>query len=183
MNIPFQLEDGEIIIKKVGRHWIDLLSSLVASLGLFAAGFGLSVGASFYANLTSVVPFIPTETIIDIASMVLIGLGSLILLIGYWVYRQNYLLLTNIHLIEVKQVGLFGREISQLGLGRLQDVTGRRRGFWATILDYGDVLVQTAGETSEFLFSHVPKPQQVADMCRTAHDDFLRENPEFPEGV
>jgi hypothetical protein len=174
MNIPFQLEDNEVITNKIGRHWVDLASPLIAACGLFAAGFGLTIGAGFYAKIIPVIPM----NIVDWVSTVLIGLGSLILLVGYWVYKQNYLLLTNMHLIEVKQVGLFGREVSQLGLGRLQDVTGRRRGFWATVLNYGDVLVQTAAETGEFNFSHVPAPQHVADMCRSAHDDYIRDHPE-----
>jgi hypothetical protein len=179
MNIPFQLEDNEVITNKIGRHWIDLASPLIAACGLFAAGFGLTVGANFYSQLipANIIPYFSLN-IIDWLSMVLIGLGSLILLVGYWVYKQNYLLLTNMHLIEVKQVGLFGREVSQLGLGRLQDVTGRRLGFWATVLNYGDVLVQTAAETGEFNFSHVPAPQTVADMCRSAHDDYIRDHPE-----
>ena len=174
MNIPFQLEENEVITDKINRHWVDLMSPLIAACGLFAAGFGLTIGAGFYVK---VIPEIPLS-IVDGISVLLIGLGSLILLTGYWVYKQNYILLTNMHLIEVKQVGLFGREISQLGLGRLEDVTGRRRGFWATVLNYGDVLVQTAAATDEFSFSHVPMPQRVADLCRSAHDDFVREHPE-----
>ena len=112
--------------------------------------------------------------------MVLILLAIAILLLGLFVYSQNYLLLTNRHLIQVEQKGIFNRAVAQLSLSRVQDVTGRRTGMLATMLDYGNVEVQSAGEKDKFTFRNAPSPQGLADRCLEAHEVYDNENADVP---
>ena len=170
--MKFELDTGEKVSQRFHRHWVDMSTAVLMAGGLVAAGIGLSFGTGLYQRI---VPMLPHGTL-GLISLGLMGLGLLVLVIGFWSYRNNYVVLTNLHIVEVKQTGLFGRVISRLALDHLQDVTGRRIGFWPTILNYGDVLVQTAGETNEFLIQRIPNPQKVAEQFQAAHDAFIKEH-------
>jgi len=166
-----QLDPNEQIKRTIRRHWSDLATPLLLALGLVAAAVGLWYGTGWYQRLGQTLPAGSLHGV----SIGLAVLGTVIGAIGVWVYRHNFVVLTNLHIIEVKQTGLFGQEVSKLGLDHVEDVTGRRVGFWPTILNYGDVLVQTAGEKDEFLIERVPRPQQLAQYCQQIHDDYLRQ--------
>jgi uncharacterized membrane protein YdbT with pleckstrin-like domain len=81
---------------------------------------------------------------------------------------------TNLHLIEVEQVGLFGNTVSQVSFSRVQDVTGNKAGFFPTIFNYGDVEIQSAGEQEKFVFHYASHPDQVADDALKWHDDCMK---------
>jgi hypothetical protein len=61
----------------------------------------------------------------------------------------------------VEQKGMFTRKVSELRYSRIQDVTTEVVGFLPTILNYGDVKIQTAAEEDEFLFRTVSDPYGV----------------------
>lgn len=173
MNAGFHLDPEEKIILRVNRHWIDLLpvavSTTILLLVILASGF-------LYGRYGNQIAFIPAELVVVVLFIILI-LAGVILALGIFVYRQNYLVLTNLHLIQVEQKGLFNRATAQLSLARVQDVTGRRTGMLATMLNFGNVEVQSAGEKDKFTFRNAASPQQLADKCLEAHEAFSKEFP------
>lgn len=169
-KLPFELDPDERIIRIVHRHWIDLVPSLAVSTVLFA----LVLFASYEYGLHSADLPIPSGLVFLLLGLIL-GLAVLFLFVGIFVFRRNILILTNLHLAQVEQIGLFNRRVSQLGLAMVQDVTGTRPGILATVLDFGEVTVQTAGEQEKFIFHHAPHPDQLADECLQTHELCLRE--------
>jgi uncharacterized membrane protein YdbT with pleckstrin-like domain len=77
-------------------------------------------------------------------------------------YYLDIFIITSHRIIDIEQHGLFGRTTSELLLDRIQDVSSEVRGFMHTVLDYGNVEVQTAGEQEHFVFVNVPHPTHVA---------------------
>ncbi|MBI5733347.1 MAG: PH domain-containing protein [Candidatus Kerfeldbacteria bacterium] len=108
-------------------------------------------------------------------------LGSLYYL-GVWVFFwdawvDHYLdvwVVTNLRIFTYEQRGLFNRETSELRLGRVQDVSAKIRGLAATILDYGTVIIQTAGAEGYFSFDYVSRPHQVAEKIMKLVDEVKR---------
>lgn len=179
MNAGFHLDPNEQIIRKVNRHWIDLLPVAVSTTVLLII---VLVGGFSFGRYGDLMPGIRSELMIFALFIILI-IAFLIFAVGVFVYRQNYLVLTNLHLIQVEQKGLFNRAVAQLSLARVQDVTGRRTGMLATVLNFGSVEVQSAGEKDKFTFYNAPYPQQLADQCLAAHEAFRRDFPERQDGV
>jgi membrane protein YdbS with pleckstrin-like domain len=171
MTSGFTLDPNEKIIAKVNRHWFDLMPVAASSGVMVILVFVL---VYVFARYGSRIATIPTG-LIALIVLILLLLAAVILVFGVWVYRQNYLLLTNRHLIQVVQSGLFNRQVSQTSLARVQDVSGHRAGLLATLLDFGDVEVQSASEQEKFIFRNAPHPQQLADQCILLHDQFLRD--------
>lgn len=56
------------------------------------------------------------------------------------------------------------RVVSELPLDQIQDITVEVRGILPTMLHYGDIIVQTAGETPRFCLDNIPNPQAVAHL-------------------
>jgi uncharacterized membrane protein YdbT with pleckstrin-like domain len=79
-----------------------------------------------------------------------------------WIdYYYDLWIITDKRLINIEQKGLFMRKTSELDYAKVQDVSVDIKGFLATVLNYGDVLVQTAGEQPNFLFRTIPNPLYV----------------------
>ena len=102
------------------------------------------------------------------------------LFVEYWL---DTFIVTDKRLLDIDQRGLFGRTVSELRLYRTQDVTADVNGVLHTILDYGDVYVQTAGEVERFHFQDVAHPNRVAKMIlelaeadRKCHTEELMED-------
>ena len=73
-------------------------------------------------------------------------------------------IITNKRIINIEQKGLFSREISELELDKIQDVSADIIGIIPTFLGYGDIYIQTAGETEKFIFKNIPDPYGVKDL-------------------
>lgn len=104
------------------------------------------------------------------------GLGSLIVIGGYiaaYVYRQNEMIVTNENIILVNQVSLFSRKVSQLNLAKIQDVSGNQDSFLESVLGYGSLSIETAGEQKNFIFHYAPNPSIHAKHIIEAHEQFI----------
>ncbi|MBP9869602.1 PH domain-containing protein [Patescibacteria group bacterium] len=83
------------------------------------------------------------------------------LFLDYWL---DVFILTDKRILDIEQKGLFNRTVSELRLYRTQDVTTEVKGFWHTMIDFGDIFIQTAGEKQRFVFQNIPHPNQVAKL-------------------
>lgn len=95
--------------------------------------------------------------------------GSLFFLYAWLFLFQNFVdyyldiwIVTTKRILNIEQIGLFGRTVSELRLYRIQDVTADVRGVLHTFLNYGNVHIQTAAEQMRFEFEEVPHPNEVA---------------------
>jgi uncharacterized membrane protein YdbT with pleckstrin-like domain len=172
MDLGFTLAKEEKILKRVNRHWMSLMPVFVSTGTIIVLIIGLSYMLGRYRQ--KYFNRISNDNIIGIF-FALSVIALAILVGGVWVYRRNCLILTNRHLIRVEQRGLFARNVSQLSLTRVQDVSGVTPGFFATIFGYGNVTVETAGEEENFVMHMVPYPAVIADDCINAHDQCVED--------
>lgn len=87
---------------------------------------------------------------------------------GFWLdYILDYNVVTDQRVIDIEQSGLFNRTVAEQPLYRVQDVTTEVRGVFPTMLKYGTVYIQTAGEKQRFVFEEVPNPEEVAKLIVT----------------
>ena len=77
-------------------------------------------------------------------------------------YYLDVWIVTNYRIINIEQHGLFARTVSEQELSRIQDVTSELKGFFSTMLDFGTVYIQTAGEKVRFVFKQIPDPYGVS---------------------
>ena len=99
----------------------------------------------------------------------------------FWTYGLFYELtdffldtwiVTDHRIIDIEQIGLFNRDVSETRLDKVQDVTVKVEGKLATFADFGTVIIQTAGTEQEFQFQQVPDPVFVKDSILHLADEF-----------
>lgn len=165
-----ELHPGEKIVLEVRRHWFSLLLEtfflvIFILVPFFILGF-LSV-----SRLVAIPKF---------TALFVFGSGAW-LLVGwmlFFVIWTNYYLdvwiVTDTRIIDVEQHYLFSREISELRLEKIQDVTVEIRGLLATFLRFGDIHVQTAGDVKRFTMRGVPRPERVKEVIFREHDRIVK---------
>lgn len=101
--------------------------------------------------------------------------GSAIMtLIAAFLYVSNVIFVTSEKIAQVLYLSLFNRKISQLSIGDVQDVTVTQKGILAHIFKYGTLVIETAGEQSNYTFTYVPEPYQVSKLIVGAHEENLK---------
>lgn len=167
------MEPGEQVVVEARRHIINYLPILFASVAVIVASF-FAMGF-LTANQVQIQPFIPFPVALFSTALIILDMFMILLAILAWyIYRENRIILTNLHFVEVTQSGLFGRRLSKLSLDELQDVTGARKGVLATLLNYGVIITETAGAIPEFQFGPVSDPIKLAEVVNDTHEAFER---------
>lgn len=152
--------EGEEVVQIIHRHWFNILSrfllvlllallligSLVAFLLLFPDMFGMG-GKTFFIFMEN-------------TFFILLWLFGFLTWIDYYF---DIWIITDQRIVNIEQKGLFDRHISELNFSRIQDVTTTVEGIIPTVLNFGDVSVQTAGEEGRFIFRMVPDPYKIKD--------------------
>ena len=112
-------------------------------------------------------------TIVSLFSVVAVIAVGVLLAMATVVYRQSKLTVTDRNIVQVVQKGILIRKVSQLSLANVEDVSSEQKGFFASIFNYGTLVVETAGEQANFNFNFCPNPHRVAKIVLEAKDDFL----------
>jgi len=151
--------DDEKIIMITRRHWIVYLPA-------FLIGFVVSITVFItYLYTTNTSIFLNNETVkaIIICALSLVFLFSILgVYISWLINYLNFQLVTNENVVDIDQLSLFSRKISELCLEDIQDTTASQKGIVQSVFHYGDVVIQTAGEKPNFVFEKINQPYEVA---------------------
>ena len=82
---------------------------------------------------------------------------------AWYEFSASVFIITNQRVMYLDQVGFFKRKIIESNLDKIQDVTSHTSGVLKTSLDFGDVVIRTAGASvgSEIIIKNIPHPYQV----------------------
>ena len=159
-NFKGRRKDEEIIIV-LRRHWIVLISHLIPMLFFL-------LGIIFFDALLSMannyLQWNVNEVFFSLIEAFLFLLFWVALFIVWIDYYLDVWIITNQRIINIEQIGLFSRQVSELEHGKIQDVTSEVKGLLPTFFKFGYVYIQTAGEKARFTFKQVPNPVRVRDI-------------------
>jgi hypothetical protein len=86
---------------------------------------------------------------------------SLFFYSSFLMYYLDMMIITNDRLVQIQQKTLFSRSVSELDLYRVQDISSDISGVIPTMIGYGLLKIQTAGERQNFTFESVPRVNEV----------------------
>ena len=178
-----QLESDEKILTKVRRHWFIITIQIVTIVflalvplpvllvlnSLVAENSNLNI--SLTANLGAIVFFY---------SVWLLMLWFAVF--NVWTnYYLDIVAVTDRRAILINQRGFFHRSVTSFRLERLQDMHIEINGIIATLLDYGNLRVETAGHSDEeFFATGLPKPRELKGLIQQAADNRIVTIPNHP---
>lgn len=156
------LYENERVLLILHRHWFifALQATAIGMVGLFP----------FF-----LFPILPVGTALFWFFAVIYWLLLAAFLLVAWIeYWLDTWVVTTERIIDIEQRSLFSREISEFLISRVQDVTVEVPNLMATMLRYGTIVVQTAGEKS-FTIREIPHVEEakeiILEQCRKIQTD------------
>ena len=163
--MSIHLEPGEIVIKEVREHIffliLDTLSYIVLCFAPIIFALIFLVIPLIYPNLFPLTELIWSAWPLYPLWLIVIGLQIAKHVTFYFLH---YLMITNQRVIEVEQRGYFNREVSSFRLEHIQDITIVSAGILASIINYGDIHLQTASKQNDFRIARAPYPEQIKSL-------------------
>lgn len=164
----------EHIVGVVRHHWFVLFRETIGIFILFLVPFFL-------------VPFI-VAGIVNSATAFAVPAGFGLFFGAAWTLVMWHLLfmrwtdfyfdmwiITNLRIVDIDQRGFFHRDITTLlDLDHIQDINTTIIGIIGNILNFGTLMLQTAGAKVEFLMDEVAHPQKVERMIRDTQIEHAR---------
>ncbi|MCI0542391.1 PH domain-containing protein [bacterium] len=106
--------------------------------------------------------------------VLLVGVWLLLVWIAIFVIWTDYyldvLILTNKKIIDIEQRGLFVREVTSLPLEKIQDATVSTEGIIATLFHFGNLEIQTAGESRKMIIQFIADPNTLKGEIMRAYE-------------
>jgi len=168
------MQPGERVICELKRHPIGLVSVYFVTGLVLAVALSVAILTPFYASfLTS-----QQKLGVEAAAALVVLLDILFTYVGVWIYQGNRWVVTSDSITQIEQVSLFDRHASQLSLANLEDVSAQQNGILQTMLNYGDLIVESAGERSKFVFNFCPDPNEYARKIIAAHEEYISRRPD-----
>lgn len=97
-------------------------------------------------------------------------------LVSFLRWFFNIYIVTNERVVDIDFKYLLYKEFSEARIEKIQDLTYRSGGIIAAFFNYGDVLVETAGEVPNIEFDKVPRPEKVVQTISELMGKFKGEN-------
>lgn len=123
-----------------------------------------------------VLRFLGASRYFSISVAVLAILGLLFSLYRLFLWNNGVYIITNQRIIKVEQEGLFARQISEAEIERVQEVSTRIRGPIHTMLNFGNVDIDTASDNGKIGLKDVSDPYNVQQAIVKIQREFLSQH-------
>lgn len=153
-NLRFETQEKEEkIILLLRRHSITNVSWILISLVLFIAP------AFVFEWLP--LGFLPArfQLIVKLVWYLMVFAFAFERLLG-WFFNVN--IITDERIIDLDFPSILYKDTSETKIDQVQDVSVKVGGYGRSLLNYGDVWIQTAGSVPQICFEAVPNPERVA---------------------
>ncbi len=144
----------------IHRHWFVFFGRMVA---LLVIGTVPLLGFVFAPELATVINPDYIWHLILFFSMIWWLMLLFMFFIEWLDYWLDAWIITDQRIIDIEQKGLFRREVSEFVLARVQDVTIETIGFIGTLLKFGNIRIQTAGE-KDFTIKMIPNLNEAKNL-------------------
>lgn len=171
------LTSEEVRVADVRRHPIGLF--IIYLQFLFGMGVAFLFIFGFLPSVLTVVNIseVQAKSIASLFAVVVAFIGLIFLVLASRIYKGNQLIVSDVNVTQVLQVGLFNRKVSELSMHNVEDVTSEQKGVMQTFFNYGTLTIETAGEQNNFIFVYCPNPNAYAKALLDARQQFFAKHP------
>lgn len=154
-HVGFDLQhDDEPVLMMLRQHPIVNLPWILISMLLVLAPI-------------IILPLVPLLDFLPGNFRFIAMLGWYTIIFGYaleqfLVWFFNIYIITDERIIDVDFYNLLFKRVSEAKLENIEDITSSNSGLLQSIIDFGDVRIQTAAEIPQIEFERVPHPDKVA---------------------
>ncbi len=167
--------DGETKVTEIHKHPFGIIILYIQTI----VGLSIALGLMYL-----LLPQFVTEenssllhTILGTITLLAVGITLLVLFLASIIYQRSYMIITDKNVTQVLQKGLFTRQVSELSMANIEDVSSFQHGVFSTVLNYGKMVIETAGEQNNFIFSYCPKPNYHCKILLDARQRYVESDP------
>jgi uncharacterized membrane protein YdbT with pleckstrin-like domain len=158
-TFPGKRSDEKIVLV-MHRHWFTFVAHLLLILALMLLPIVIAILWTYAFEWQLTNDSLGYAVVVMCISLYALFVWNL--LYHFWLdFSLDYYVISDQRVIDVEQAGLFHRTVAEQDIDRIQDCTSETHGFFPTLLKYGNVYIQTAGEKQRFIFEDIPNPEQV----------------------
>lgn len=150
-------EKDEKIILVMRQHWFTNVRWILITILLILAPLALT-----YVPILSFFP--PSYQMVSVLFWYLITFAFAFEQFLSWYF--NLYIITDERVVDIDFLNLLNKRFSDAKINMIQDVTSQVSGLSQTILNYGNILIQTAAEQNQFVFEKVPNPDIVTKILQ-----------------
>jgi hypothetical protein len=163
---PNQQENEQVFLI-LRQHWSILAAKIVVWFVFALIPFGLRFLVSAMMPDLLAPPYVYVYRIFEVLYALFLLLS---LLMSWAMYYLNLHVVTNERIVDIEQKTPLHHTVAELHMINVQDVTAEVKGLLATVLNYGNVYIQTAAETERFVFNNVANPTKVSKQILELYD-------------
>jgi hypothetical protein len=165
-NLHFPLHPDEKVLSIAHRHWLYLYPRLlfilleavvpVVVLGVILSSTGglEGTGSKIFAGLT----------------LLWLLFWSIRAFLAWYKYANDIWVITDQRIVDSLKTSPFSLKLSTADLVNVLDMTVEQRGVLQTMLNYGDIVCQTAADLQEFRLVGIPHPREVQALVDRERD-------------
>jgi len=157
MKLPFPLQETEKVLMMCRRHWIYLYPRLVLQI------------------LTAILPVLALYLVLRwadaldglaakvavVVSIVWLAVWAVKAILVKYQYDNDLWTITDQRIVDSYRSNPFSLKITSADLVDIVDTAMNRSGLLPTLLNYGDIRCETAGERQDISLPAVPRPQEI----------------------
>ena len=91
-------------------------------------------------------------------------------------YYLDVLIVTDKRIFDINQQGFFHRESGSFRIDRIQNITVDQKGIIQTLLDFGTIHIETAGESEEFVAPYIAGPYTIKKFINELQDQAIEKS-------
>jgi hypothetical protein len=160
-----QLHPDEKVVIEVRRFWLPIV---VRGVLMFLLGVFPIVVLAIAGSIEVIQMNMAYLTVLALSWMLIVWIIFSIMWTNYYL---DVFIVTNQRLIDVDQIHLFNHDTSEMPLENVEDIRVEVFGILATVLKFGNIYIQSAGENREFALRNIYNPHRVREIISAARKD------------
>jgi uncharacterized membrane protein YdbT with pleckstrin-like domain len=172
-------KSNEKLLFTIRKHWFVFVGEIALPVVLAFLPIALYILTLNIFDLSDLRLFGSYITLLH-PSLIIFSYSLWLLLIWmriYIIWTDYYLdswFVTDHRIVDVEQKGFFSRDVSSIPFDRIQDVKIEIHGLISTYFNFGNIHVQSAGSSREFVINGVPNPYELKEKVTRERDRFIR---------
>lgn len=168
-----EIDQNEEMLQVVHRHWFVLLGDLF--ILIFALAIPVALLVLF--NILPITKVLSFSGSTFAAGGFFFSVWLLIIWMLAWkmwtTYYLDVLVVTDKRIFDINQQGFFHRESGSFRIDRIQNITVDQEGIIQTLLNFGTIRIETAGENEDFIAPYITDPYAIKKFINELQDRVL----------
>ncbi|MEK7083217.1 MAG: PH domain-containing protein [Patescibacteria group bacterium] len=166
-----EFQSNETVLVSARKHWL-IFALESAGLGL---GVILPIGIIIITRISApdfIQYTLGTQVFYQTAIFITAAWWLVMFIIFAAMFTNYYLdifIITNQRVIDIEQLGLFARDVTSAPLQNIEDIKVEIIGILPSLLDFGNLHIQTAAAMREITIYGIHRPNKIRDLIIAAH--------------